>query len=104
MHLWQAKGYIGLFSAAKLHQLAGCSGIIKVGKTFADKFAFRFYARRLIKIVIGAKIVFTQQQIHLFTAFAAKWFAVHFNNVVALLAAMKANYRYSCSCFDIIVF
>lgn len=99
MHLRQAECYIRLRAAAVLYQFVYSGGIVEVSKAFGHKFAFGFYAGVFVKIVISAKIIFIQQQVHLFATFAAKWFVVGFNNLVTLFTAVKAIDLYGGSCF-----
>lgn len=99
MHLRQAECYIRLRTAAVLYQFVYSSGIVEVCKAFGHKFSFCFDAGVFIKIVISAKIIFIQQQVHLFATFAAKWFAVGFNNFITLFTAVKAIDLYGGNCF-----
>ena len=104
MHLRQAECNIRLRAAAELHQFVYSGGIVEVSKAFSHKFSFCFNAGVFIKIIISTKVIFIQQQVHLFAAFATKWFAVCLNDFFTLFAAMIAIDLYSSSCFYAIKF
>jgi len=88
MYLWQRKSNIGLGIAAKLHQFLHRTGIIEVGKSCRVEFSFDFNAWLLVQVIVATKIVFVQQQVHLFASLAAEIPVVHTNTIIATFAAM----------------
>lgn len=65
MHLWKTKSYIHLRVTSKLNQLVNSAVIIQVCKTAAHKTSFCFNTRSHLHVVIAAKVIFVEQQVHL---------------------------------------
>ena len=58
MYLRQTEYYIHLCVTAERHKFTGNRRVVKVFKTGAGKFAFCFYPRRFLQVVVAAQVVF----------------------------------------------
>lgn len=91
MHLRQTERNIHLRIAAKLYKLINSGLIFEVSKPVANKTPSGLNARGSLHIVIGAKIVFAEQQVHLPASCAAKCVVVFYNELFTRLATMVAT-------------
>ena len=88
MNLRQMKNNICLGGTRELHQFCNRCRIIQVTESFCNKFPGNFNTGVTVQRIIIAKIIFIQQEIHLFTAVAAKGFIVGNDRAVARIAAV----------------
>ena len=100
MHLRQGKEHIGLCIAAELNKLLHSCGVTQVGKTPGSELTPCFNTWGLIKVIIGTKIVFIQQQVYLFTALAAEVFILCANDFIAGIATMITIWSYIAFCYN----
>ena len=97
MNLRQLEYNIDLAVAVELHQFFDYRFIVEVGKSFRNKFSFRFYTRGGRKIIITTEIIFIKEQVHLFTTVATKYFFISHDGIIARFAAMVARLLYGYS-------
>ena len=104
MHLGDRESDIHLPGTAELHQFLNNGFIIKIGKPAGNKLTLCLNTRRLAEIIITAEIILIQQQVHLFTALAAKVPLLHrYGKVITDLPAMVTMNGYVVCMFNKLV-